>query len=248
MQEHNNMDIPALDGTPSPSEDKRTNSSWVAQVTRSQMIAVAFATVLALAAGVIFSALYANLGLSARDVGGAIMPPGMIMNYDTPGQAMRDMAAVNLRDVRYTAPVDAKGDQLLEPRIENGVKVFDLEVSVIEWNILPYERVAAYAFNRQIPGPRIRVKEGDRLRITVTNNLPEPTTVHWHGLVVPNNMDGPADITQDPIQPGKTFIYEFTTQQFGTYFYHTHKEPDRQQALGMYGALIIDPKNPPCRG
>ena len=82
------------------------------------------------------------------------------------------------------------------------------------------------------------------MRFNVTNNLPEPTSVHWHGLVVPNAMDGPADITQAPIQPGATFTYEFTAQQTGTFFYHSHKEPDRQQALGMYGALIIDPKDP----
>jgi manganese oxidase len=225
--------------------DQQPNANAANRVTRSQMFAVALGTVLALAAGVIFSALYANLNLSAKDVGGAIMPPGMVMNFDTPGQSMRDMSAVNLRDVSYVAPADAKGDQPLEPRIENDVKVFDLEASVIEWNLLPYERVAAFAFNRQVPGPRIRVKEGDRLRINVINHLPEPTTVHWHGLVIPNNMDGPADITQKPIQPGETYTYEFTTQQSGTYFYHTHKEPDRQQALGLYGALIIDPKEGP---
>ena len=83
-----------------------------------------------------------------------------------------------------------------------------------------------------------------QIRINVTNNLSEPTSVHWHGLILPNEMDGPADITQEPIEPGQTYVYEFTTQQSGTFFYHTHKEPDRQQALGMYGALIIDPKTP----
>jgi manganese oxidase len=212
--------------------------------TRAQIAAVSFLSVLALTAAVIFSASYANLRLSARDVGGAIMPPGMIMTYDTPGQSMRDMAAVDPRTVSYTAPADARGDQPLEPRMENGVKVFDLDISVIKWNILPYEQVIAYAFNHQVPGPRIRVTEGDRVRINVTNHLPEPTTVHWHGLIVPNAMDGPADITQKPIAPGQTYTYEFTTQQAGTYFYHTHKEPDRQQALGLYGALIIDPKDP----
>jgi len=212
--------------------------------TRAQIAAVSLLSVLALVAALIFSASYANLRLSARDVGGAIMPPGMIMRYDTPGQSMRDMAAVDPRTVSYTAPPDARGDQILEPRIENGVKVFDLDASVIKWNILPYEQVMAYAFNHQVPGPRIRVTEGDRVRINVTNHLPEPTTVHWHGLIVPNAMDGPADITQKPIAPGQSYTYEFTTQQAGTFFYHTHKEPDRQQALGLYGALIIYPKDP----
>lgn len=212
--------------------------------TRPQLVAVSAASLLALAATIVLSAFSTNLKLSAREVGGAIMPPGMIMTYDTPGQAMVEMAAVDPREVTYTAPVDERGDQTLEPRLENGVKVFDLEVSVIRWNILPDEQVMAYAFNRQVPGPRLRVTEGDRIRINVTNNLPEATSVHWHGLVVPNAMDGPADITQKPIEPGETFNYEFTTQQSGTFFYHSHKEPDRQQALGMYGALIVDPKTP----
>jgi FtsP/CotA-like multicopper oxidase with cupredoxin domain len=142
------------------------------------------------------------------------------------------------------APTDARGDQTLEPRLEDGVKIFDLDVSVIEWNILPDEQVEAYAFNRQVPGPRIRVTEGDRVRINVKNNLPEATSAHWHGMILPNEMDGPADVTQKPIEPGETFTYEFTASQQGTYFYHSHKAPDRQQALGMYGAFIVDPKEP----
>ncbi len=119
-----------------------------------------------------------------------------------------------------------------------------LETSVIEWNILTDQPMLAYAFNQQVPGPRIRVTEGDRVRINVTNNLPETTTVHWHGLILPNEMDGPAEITQEPIAPGATFTYEFTTEQYGTYFYHSHDHVDRQQALGLYGALIIDPQDP----
>ncbi len=213
------------------------------RVTPAQRWAMAFISLVALGAGVIYPASFTNLNLSARDVGGAIMPPGMIMLRDTPGAAMRDMSAVDPHKVIYTAPVNARGDQTLQPRIENGVKVFDLTTSVIKWNILPNKQVMAYAFNQQVPGPRIRITEGDRVRINVTNNLPESTTVHWHGLIVPNNMDGPAFVTQAPIEPGQTFTYEYTTQQAGTYFYHTHDNADRQQTLGLYGALIIDPKD-----
>jgi FtsP/CotA-like multicopper oxidase with cupredoxin domain len=93
-----------------------------------------------------------------------------------------------------------------------------------------------------VPGPRIEVTQGDRLRIHVRNDLPESTTVHWHGLVVPNGMDGPAGITQDPVEPGGSFTYEFTAGHPGTFFYHSHDHPDRQQALGLYGALIIKPR------
>jgi FtsP/CotA-like multicopper oxidase with cupredoxin domain len=213
-------------------------------VTRPQLVAVTLLTLLALLAAILWSASFANLRIGSHDVNGAVMPPGMIMTWDTPAEAMRDMAAVDPDHISYTAPAGARGDQLLEPRIEDGVKVFDLETSVIQWNILPYEQVMAYAFNRQVPGPRIRVTEGDRIRINVTNHLPESTTVHWHGLILPNEMDGPAEITQEPIAPGETFTYEFTTQQRGTYFYHTHDHPDRQQGLGLYGALIIDLKAP----
>ena len=180
---------------------------------------------------------------TATQMNGLVMPPGMIMTSDMSQKAMSDMAAVDLTHIAYTAPADARGDQVLTPKIENGVKVFNLDASLIKWNILPDKQVAAYAFNRQVPGPRIHITEGDRVRIVVTNNLPEPTTVHWHGMILPNNMDGPADVTQKPIEPGASYNYEFTAQQQGTYFYHSHKDVDRQQTLGMYGALIIDPKD-----
>jgi FtsP/CotA-like multicopper oxidase with cupredoxin domain len=123
------------------------------------------------------------------------------------------------------------------------VKVFDLDASVIRWNILPRVQVDAYAINRQVPGPRLELTEGDHVRINFTNHLPEPATMHWHGLVVPNRMDGPGYITQDPVQPGGRYVYEYIVQQAGTYFYHSHTRPDRQQALGLYGALIIHPRD-----
>ncbi len=214
------------------------------KVTRPQLVIATVLTVIALVSSMLYAMSSANLTLSAKEVGGAVMPPGMVMTRGTSGQAMRDMAAVDPKTVAYTAPAEERGDQTLTPKIVDGVKVFDLEASVIRWSILPDVQVMAYALNRQVPGPRIRVREGDRLRINVTNHLPESTTLHWHGLIVPNAMDGPAEITQPPIQPGQTFVYEFTAQQHGTYFYHSHDHVDRQQALGLYGALIIDPRDP----
>jgi len=215
---------------------------WTA--TRPQIAAVALVTVVAALLGVILPGQTVNLRLSADDTQGAIMPPGMIMTRDTPAAAMRDMAAVDPDESSYTAPASARGDQPLRPQLVDGVKVFRLEASVIRWHILSNRVVYAYAFNHQVPGPRIELTEGDRVRIVVTNHLPEPTTVHWHGLVVPNAMDGPAEITQAPIQPGDSYTYEFTVQQAGTFMYHTHDHADRQQALGLYGALIVKPKNP----
>jgi len=186
---------------------------------------------------------FVNLSLSARDVGGAIMPPGMIMDFDTPAAAMLDMSAVRPRDVGYRAPKDARGDQVLQPRQENGVKVFDITASVIRWNILPGVTVDAYAYNRQIPGPRLELTQGDKVRINFRNELPETATIHWHGLIVPNRMDGPAEVTQPPVPQRGTYVYEFTVEQSGTYFYHSHDHPDRTQALGLYGALLIAPKD-----
>jgi len=133
---------------------------------------------------------------------------------------------------------------VLQPKIENGVKIFDIEASVIKWNILPDVTVDGFAYNRQIPGPRLELTEGDRVRINFRNALPETTTVHWHGLILPNAMDGPAEITQAPIPPGGSYVYEFTVGQSGSYFYHSHDHSDRQQGLGLYGALIIAPRDP----
>ena len=216
----------------------------VGAVTRPQLMVVTLLTLIALAAAVAIPASFINLSYSAEDVGGVIMPPGMVMSRDTPAGAMREMAAVNPDEVSFEASTAASGGRLLEPDLVGGTKVFDLEASVIGWNILPDQQVEAYAFNGQVPGPQIRVTQGDRLQINVTNHLPEETSVHWHGLILPNEMDGAAEVTQPPIAPGETFRYEFTARDAGTYFYHSHYEPDRQQGLGLYGALIVDPADP----
>jgi FtsP/CotA-like multicopper oxidase with cupredoxin domain len=212
--------------------------------TAPQVAALGAVSLLALAIGMIAPANWLNMTLSARDVGGAIMPPGMIMDRDTPADAMRDMAAADPRLISASYGLDSRGDQELPFKMDNGVKVFELKTSVIRWTILPGVTVDAYAYNGQVPGPRIHIKQGDRIRVNVTNALPEETTVHWHGMILPNQMDGPAEITQKPIEPGETYSYEFTATQHGTYFYHPHAKPDRTQALGLYGALIIDPANP----
>lgn len=217
--------------------DDRTAKS----VTRPQLVVMAILSLLVLAVGVIIPANRVNLGLSAEDTGEVIMPPGMIMGPDTPGSAMKEMGAVDRGDIGYRADADERGNQPLRPTMDGDTKVFDLTVSVIEWRILDDEPVAAFAFNEQVPGPLIRIREGDHVVLNVHNELPESTTVHWHGLDVPNEMDGPAFITQDPIEPGASYRYEFTVEQAGTFLYHSHDEPDRQQALGMYGALIVDP-------
>jgi len=227
---------------PGTAEEHPRHHEIESDVTAPQLTAMAGVTALMLLAGLVVPGLYVNLSLSAHDVGGRIMPPGMIMDFDTPAAAMRDMSAIHPRQITYRAGKDARGDTVLEPRIENGVKVFDIEASVIRWTILDEVEVDAYAFNRQVPGPRLLLVDGDRVRINFRNALPESTTVHWHGLVVPNEMDGPAEITQTPVPPGGSYRYEYTVEQSGTFFYHTHDHADRQQAFGLYGALLIEPR------
>lgn len=240
---------PAAKGGPEADAPARSASGEpiepALRATRAQIHATSLLGTFSLAIGLLIPASTTNLGLGARDVGGLIMPPGMSMSRpDTTAASMRDMAAVDFRAVDYRAEVDAQGDQPLAPELDGTVKVFRLETSIIEWSILDDERVLAYAFNRQVPGPRIRITQGDQVRIIVTNRLPESTTVHWHGLIVPNQFDGPADVTQEPIPPGGSYTYEFTVTQSGTFFYHSHDNADRQEALGLYGALIVDPANP----
>jgi hypothetical protein len=213
-------------------------------VTVPQLAAVSGVSMLALLMGIGAPANWINLSLSARDVGGVIMPAGMVMDRDTPADTMRDMAAVLPNEVTASYGIEARGDRDLPYRMVDGTKVFELTASPIRWTILPGVTVDGYAYNGQIPGPRIHIKEGDRVRIVLHNRLPLETTIHWHGLILPNQMDGPAEITQNPVPPGGSFVYEFTAVQHGTYFYHPHAKPDRTQALGLYGALIIDPKNP----
>jgi len=212
--------------------------------TTAQLGAVALVSIVALAFGMGAPANWVNLRVASRDVGDSIMPPGMISMPDTSGETMRDMAAVLPVPDEPTRDMRARGDTELVPRMENGVKVFALEAGIVRWTILPGVTVDAYAFNGEVPGPRIRVRQGDRVRIDVTNHLPETTATHWHGLVLPNPMDGVAHMTQDPIARGGTYHYAFTATQAGTFFYHSHDHVDRQQALGLYGALIIDPANP----
>lgn len=213
--------------------------------TRAQLVAVTAFTGLMLIAGTTFPSAFFNMRLSAHEVGRLIMPPGMITTQETPAATMRDMAAIDPRDSVYTAAVDAQGDRPLQPQIVDGVKVFHLDLEVIQWNILADRPVNAYAVNRQVPGPRIELEQGDHVRFVVTNHLPESTTLHWHGLIVPNTMDGPAVVTQKPIAPGATFTYDYVVAQVGTYFYHSHDHPDRQQSLGLYGALIVHPTHNP---
>jgi manganese oxidase len=125
-------------------------------------------------------------------------------------------------------------------RLENGVKVFNIAVEHVRTEFIPGRAVDAWGFNGSVPGPTIQVNEGDRVRLIVENRLPEPFSMHWHGLEIPVEMDGMPGISQDAIAPGACFTYEFTLRQNGTFFYHSHMA--MQEMMGLIGLFIIHPR------
>lgn len=129
-------------------------------------------------------------------------------------------------------------------RMNNGVKEFHLVAEPVVREMAPGMKANLWGYNGQSPGPTIEVVEGDRVRIFVTNRLPEHTSVHWHGQRLPNGMDGVNGLTQPPIQPGKTFVYEFVARRPGTFMYHPHADEMVQMAMGMMGFWVTHPKNP----
>lgn len=152
-----------------------------------------------------------------------------------PGEAGRD----------YN-PVHTPNGETLAWKVVGGVKVFHLIAEEFEQEIAPGLRATLWGYNGRSPGPTIEAVDGDRVRFYVTNRLPEATTIHWHGILVPSGMDGVSGVNQDPIPPGETFKYEFTLRQHGTAMYHSHFDDMTQQALGTVGMFIIHPRNVPA--
>jgi FtsP/CotA-like multicopper oxidase with cupredoxin domain len=144
----------------------------------------------------------------------------------------------------FPAETDSLGNQPLEPAIENGDKVFDLTAQEIRWETKPGVFVDAMGFNGTVPGPEIRVSPGDHVRIVLRNEMTQPTILHFHGLTVPNDMDGVPFITQDPIPPGGFFVYEFdVVDPPGMYVYHSHFNSTEQVGRGLYGAFYVEPRD-----
>jgi FtsP/CotA-like multicopper oxidase with cupredoxin domain len=126
--------------------------------------------------------------------------------------------------------------------VDQGVKVFHLTAQVIERQIAPDKTIYLWGFNGSAPGPTIQVNQGDRVRVVVRNELPEPTSMHWHGFEDRIGFDGMPGISQEPILPGEQFTYEFDIHQAGTFFYHSHMA--MQEMAGMLGGFIMHPKVP----
>jgi FtsP/CotA-like multicopper oxidase with cupredoxin domain len=136
-----------------------------------------------------------------------------------------------------------QGNQPLQPKVENGVKIFELTCKGMQWEYDAGKMADAWAYNGQVPGPELRVTEGDTVRVIVKNELVESTAVHFHGVIVPNKMDGVPFITQPPIKPGQSFTYEFVARNPGSHMYHSHHNSTKQVGKGLLGAFIIEPKD-----
>jgi manganese oxidase len=144
-------------------------------------------------------------------------------------------------------PVVTLNGWTLPWRMNGDWKEFHLVAEEVKREIAPGMTARLWGYNGQTPGPTIEVVEGDKVRIFVTNKLPEHTTVHWHGMLLPNGMDGVGGVTQPHIPVGKTFVYEFEIKGSGTFMYHPHSDEMVQMAMGMMGSLIVHPKDPQFR-
>jgi len=143
----------------------------------------------------------------------------------------------------YT-PVVTPDGATLPWKLVDGVKIFHLVAEPVTHEFAPGLEAECWGYNGRVHGPTIEAVEGERVRIYVTNKLGAPTTVHWHGMLVPSGMDGVGGLTQRTIQPGETFRYEFTLVQHGTFMYHSHHDEMTQMALGLMGLVVVHPRQP----
>jgi len=171
--------------------------------------------------------------------GGQTAAPG---TSDTAGDLTAEEMdeSAHARMAEFPAETQGEGGKVLEPTIlEDGTKQYDLTVDVIQWEVEPGRTVEAWAYNEQVPGPTLKVRVGDKLQMRVTNNLKESTTVHWHGIDVPNEMDGVPDVTQEQIKVGETFTYEFEVTEPAVGMYHAHSNSQKQVPMGLSAGMLV---------
>ena len=202
---------------------------------------------------------YAPVGAPAGSpgtTGPAATPAGSMGHGASPsasqaagGHDANALAAVKRFLDGESAAVEGTGNQPYgEPRLDGDTKVFELTVDPITHRIdAQKEPLDALGFNGMWPGPRIDVIEGDKVRAIFTNNMDESTGIHFHGQRIPNNMDGVPHITQDPIEPGASFTYEFTARTVGSHMYHSHHNATDQVGRGLLGAFIVHPRDESAR-
>ncbi|TLS35436.1 multicopper oxidase family protein [Pseudalkalibacillus caeni] len=125
---------------------------------------------------------------------------------------------------------------------KENAKEFTITAQEEEWHLDQNTTINAWTYNGTVPGEEIRVQQGDSVRVTLNNELDEPVTIHWHGVMLSNPMDGVPGVTQNAVQPGKSFTYEFVAQEAGTYWYHSHQQSSKQVDKGLYGPFIVEEK------
>lgn len=144
----------------------------------------------------------------------------------------------------FPAETVGRGNVVLEPTIlADGTKEWELTASAFQWETEPGVTVEAWGYNEMVPGPQLRAQVGDRIRIILHNELPVPTTIHSHGLIVPNEMDGVPAINQTAVLPGETFVYEYTLRNAGSHMYHSHFMAQKQVPMGLLGAFVVTDPN-----
>jgi manganese oxidase len=146
----------------------------------------------------------------------------------------------------FPAETAGVGAQPLEPTVlPDGTKRFDITAEVVDWEVEPGKIVQAYAYNGTVPGPTIHVDVGDHVQVVLDNQLPESTTIHFHGITLPNEMDGVPDITQPPVAPGDSFTYDFVAREPAVGIYHSHHHAEHQVPDGLFAAFLIGEMTPP---
>jgi FtsP/CotA-like multicopper oxidase with cupredoxin domain len=173
--------------------------------------------------------------------GGALLKKAKAASTKNEAHTQPKPSSMHQGRTHYT-PVVTPNGSTLPYKMKNGVKEFHLIAEPVEREFAPGMKVKCWGYNGQTPGPTIEAVEGDRVRILVTNKLPEHTTIHWHGIFLPNGMDGVGGLNQPHIKPGETYVYEFTLKQNGTFMYHPHADEMVQLAVGMMGFFIVHPK------
>lgn len=177
--------------------------------------------------------------------------PSMGSMSSMSSEEMDHMAPLSIRGI--SAATSDRGNVPLTGTARDGALEFKLDAKPVWWRIYGKRRVAAWTYNGITPGPQIHVRNGQRVRVRLTNHLPAPTTIHWHGIAVPNSQDGVPGVTQKTIAPGQTYTYAFVARPAGdpngggTFLYHSHVDEDQQMSAGLYGAFIIDPPTPVAR-
>lgn len=161
-------------------------------------------------------------------------PPGGEVDWKAMDRMMAERAKA------FPAETKGRGAQVLEPEIlKDGTKQFTLTAGLVDWEVEPGKVVKAMGYNGMVPGPTLRAEVGDKVRVVLKNKLPQSTVIHWHGIPITNEMDGVADVTQDPVKPGDSFTYDITADRQSVGWYHSHHNGAQQVGDGLWGAFLI---------